>query len=237
MNPRQRRGVLLLVLAAAGAVVVFFAIASYVSDVRSEVGSKITVLALREDALAFAPLDDSKLTTRSVPRRWAPDTALRERADVVGQVPASDLERGSIVQRGMLVPAPDLEPGQREIAILIDAETGVAGKVGAGDVVDIAATFEGDDANAPRAQFLVTGIRVIDVGVQRTRQVQGPTASEEQVVPITFALSPRETLVLTYAESFAAEVRLALVRPDESGRSAPGRRQFELPPDGGGGRP
>lgn len=237
MNPRQRRGVLLLVLAGVGALAIFFTVASYVSDVRSEVGSKIDVLTLAEDAAAYAPLDDSKLTTRTVPERWAPDTALRERGDVVGQVPASDLREGAILQRGMLVPEPDLMAGEREIAILIDAETGVAGKVGSGDIVDIAATFEGDETTAPRSEFLVTGVRVIDVGVQRTRRVQGPVPSEEQVVPITFGLSSREALVLTYAESFAAEVRLALLRPDEEGRNAPGRRRFELPSGGGGGLP
>lgn len=233
MNPRQRRGVLLLVLAGLGAVGVFVAIGSYVSDVRSQVEPLVTVLALREDAAAYEPIDASDLEQREMPRRWAPDTAFRERSELVNQVPASELSSGSILQRGMLVPEPDLEPGQREIAILIDAETGVAGKVGSNDIVDIAATFEGDAGVAPKSQFLVTGARVIQAGNQRTRSVPGPTPQEEQVVPITFALSSREALVLTYAESFAAEVRLALVRPDESGRVEPEQREFELRGQGG----
>ena len=234
MNPRQRRGVLLLVLAGLGAIVVFFVIAGYVSDVRSQVEPFVTVLRVDRDAEAYQPLTEEDLDEYRLPRRWAPDTAIRERSDLVGQVPASKLEAGSILQRDMLVPEPDLEPGQREIAILIDAETGVAGKVGPGDIVDIAATFEGDEGVAPKSQFLVTGARVIDVGVQRTREVRGPTPQEEKVVPVTFALSTREALVLTYAESFAAEVRLALVRPDETGRVAPRRREFQLPGRGAG---
>jgi pilus assembly protein CpaB len=228
LNPRQRRGVLLLVLAAAGAITVFFAVSSYVSDVRSQVEPLVTVLQLREDVDPYRPIDDSELKEFELPRRWAPDTALRERSELLGQVPASRLESGSILQKGMLVPEPELEPGQRELAILIDAETGVAGKVGSGDLVDIVASFEGDDATSPKSQIVVAGARVIDVGVQRTREVPGPTPQEEEVVPVTFALSVQESLVLAYAESFAAEVRLALVRPDESEPVAPRDREFEL---------
>jgi pilus assembly protein CpaB len=228
MNPRQRRGVLLLVLAAAGAITVFFAVSSYVSDVRSQVEPLITVLQLKEDVEPYRPIDDSELEEFELPRRWAPDTALRDRSELVGQVPASALERGSILQSGMLVPEPDLEPGQRELAILIDAETGVAGKVGSGDIVDIVASFEADDTTGPKSQIVVAGARVIDVGVQRTREVPGPNPQEEEVVPVTFALSVQESLILTYAESFAAEVRLALVRPDEAEPVAPREREFEL---------
>ncbi len=219
----------MLVLATVGAIVVFLSIAGYVSDVRSQVEPYVTVLRVKEEANAYRPLQETQLEEHRMPRRWVPETSVRDRSELVGQVPATDLKRGSLVQRDMLVPEPDLEPGQREIAILIDAETGVAGKVGSGAIVDIVATFEGDEGVAPKAQFLVTGARVIDVGVQRTREVTGPTPQEQQVVPVTFALSTREALVLTYAESFAAEVRLALVRPDESGRVAPRRREFELP--------
>jgi pilus assembly protein CpaB len=228
LNPRQRRGVLLLVLAAAGAITVFFAVSSYVSDVRSQVEPLITVLQLKEDVEPYRPIDESELKEFELPRRWAPDTALRERSELLGQVPASRLESGSILQKGMLVPEPELEPGQRELAILIDAETGVAGKVGSGDIVDIVASFEGDDATSPKSQIVVAGARVIDVGVQRTREVPGPTPQQEEVIPVTFALSVQESLILTYAESFAAEVRLALVRPDESEPVAPRDREFEL---------
>jgi pilus assembly protein CpaB len=228
MNPRQRRGLLLLILAAVGAITVFFAISSYVSDVRSQVEPLITVLRLKADAEPYSPIDESELEEFELPRRWAPETALRDRSELIGQVPASQLETGSILQRGMLVPEPSLEPGQRELAILIDAETGVAGKVGSGDIVDIVASFEGDEAVAPKSQIVVAGARVIDVGVQRTREVPGPDPQEEEVIPVTFALSVQESLILTYAESFAAEVRLALVRPGETEPVPPKQREYEL---------
>ena len=46
MNPRQRRGLLLIAIAALGLVVVFVLVAGYVSDVRREVDPKVSLLAL-----------------------------------------------------------------------------------------------------------------------------------------------------------------------------------------------
>ena len=46
--------------------------------------------------------------------------------------------------------------------------------------------------------------------------MQEQAADPEQVVPVTFALDPRQALTVTYAESFASEVRLALRRPGEA---------------------
>jgi hypothetical protein len=55
MNPRQRRGTLLLVLAIIGAVAVFFSVSSYVSEVQREVGPKRLVLQLNTEGDAFQP--------------------------------------------------------------------------------------------------------------------------------------------------------------------------------------
>ena len=56
MNPRQRRGALLLILAIAGAVAVFISVSSYVAEVRRETGPKLVVLQLNTDVEAFQPL-------------------------------------------------------------------------------------------------------------------------------------------------------------------------------------
>ena len=46
MNPRQRRGILLLTLSALGLLGVFVLVAGYVADVRGEVEPKVQVLTL-----------------------------------------------------------------------------------------------------------------------------------------------------------------------------------------------
>src|SRR5690606_25350628 len=122
----------------------------------------------------------------------------------------------SLLQKDMLAERPDLEPGQQEIAIMIDAATGVAGKITPGARVNIFATFDGDlqgdkDAGAPESRIIVTNARVIDVG-ELTSLEDDPDRDErggpEEAVPITFALETLDAQRLAFAESFAENVRL-----------------------------
>ena len=222
MNPRQRRGLLLLVLSGLGLLAVFVLIASYVADVRTEVDPKVKLLALSKPVKAYESIPDDAVTTVTMPKRWAPTTALRDRGSLVGYVAGTDLHTDSLLQRDMLIRPPDLTPGQREVAILVDAETGVAGKIGPNSYVDIVATFEGNDQRGvpakstvvvPHARILAVGQPKLEGGRGVQRQAE---ADPKQVVPVTFALTPKEQLRVTYAESFAQQTRLALLRPGES---------------------
>jgi pilus assembly protein CpaB len=233
VNPRQRRGILLIAMATIGLVMVFVLVAGYVADVRSEVDPKITVLQLGADIGARQPFDDRTLRDVEVPERWAPPRALRDRSTLAGLVAGVDLPRGATLQQGMAVAPPELEKGQREIAILVDAETGVAGKVGAGSTVDVVATFEGErsDSKRPESRIIVSNARVIAIGQPSQRKRGSETTQVEpgQVVPVTFALSPVEALTMTYAESFAQEVRLALIRQGDSEPIPRDERAFPAP--------
>lgn len=240
MTPRQRRGTLLLVLAAAGAVGVFVAVASYVSGVRKQVTPKVTVLSLRRDIPAQQPISPADVRTVQVPQRYASATALRDTAALTGEVAASNLQAGSVLQEGMLSGQPELRHGQRELAIEVNADTGVAGKIKPGYTVDIEATFPGSDAAPPRSAVVVPNARIITVGTPRAgnqgvRDSQGsnglsaqPSTGSSQVVPVTFALTPKQTLQVTYAESYATQVRLALIRPGDQPKPGPG--EYILPP-------
>ena len=65
MNPRQRRGILLLTLSALGLLGVFVLVAGYVADVRAEVDPKIEVLTLARPAEKDKSItDDMVRTTR-----------------------------------------------------------------------------------------------------------------------------------------------------------------------------
>src|SRR5262245_40264651 len=121
MNPRQRRAVLLLALAACGLLGVFLLVANYVSDIETEVGDKIVVLELSHPVNANEAISDEEVTRKVVPRRWAPARALTDSAQLVGYVAASDLQPDSILQEGMLTAPPQLKEGMREVAILVDA--------------------------------------------------------------------------------------------------------------------
>ena len=234
MNPRQRRGILLLTLSALGLLGVFVLVAGYVADVRTEVDPKVTVLALAKPAEKDKAISDDMIKTMELPRRWVSQTALRDRARLIGQVALADIPAGSLLQEGMIGSPPELATGEREIAILVDAETGVAGKISPGSIVDIVATFAGDEQQGVKAEsnVVVPGARIIDVGQPELKGgngVQDQAADPAQVVPVTFALKPKEALTVTYAESFAAEVRLALLRPGEDSVLGAKQRVYRRP--------
>lgn len=212
MNPRQRRGLLLLVLSGLGAVVVFVAVLSYVGNVRAQVGDKVPVLMLMRDVPAFTPVAGGDVSVVQLPRKFVSANMVAKADDLRGMVAATALHKGSYLETDTFEQPPDLQPGQRELAILIDAETGVAGKVHSGDHVDIYATFPGQNNSAPVAKIIVSNALVINIGnLQGKDNNSSGNFSSQQVVPVTFALSVHDSLVLAYAESFAAKVRLALI--------------------------
>lgn len=218
LNPRQRQGVLLVVIAAAGLVGVFLLIAGYVANVSKQVGSKIEILELNSAVPAYQPITANMLGDVSVPAKWAPRGALRDPSEAVGLVSDVALPAGTELEQGMLTAQPALQPGQQEIAILVDAETGVAGLVTPGALVNIIATYAGNSqGKSNSARVVVSDAKVLDVG---TPQPGGGSAtgssqpsSQNEVVPVTFALTPQQALAVSYAESFAQKVRLALIAP------------------------
>jgi len=222
MNPRQRRGILLLTLSALGLLGVFVLVAGYVADVRTEVDPKVEVLTLSKPAEKDKAISDDMVTTTELPERWAPKTALRDPARLIGQVAVSDIPAGSVLQEGMVGAPPELATGEREIAILVDAETGVAGKISPGSIVDIVATFGGDDQRGvpPESNVVVPGARIIDVGQPELKGgngVQEQSQDPQQVVPVTFALTKKQEVKVAHAQTFAADVRLALLPPGDTG--------------------
>lgn len=213
------------------------ALSGYVNDVQAEVGPKIEVVVLSRDVEPLVPLSGEDLDTTLVPRRWAPERAITSPDDAIGLVAATRLEDGTYLTEDILAPPPRLLPGQREIAILIDAETGVAGKVEPGSRVDIVATFGaggGRGSGAGRAETIISNAQVLDVGELQVESDE-ETFEQTRVVPITFALDVTDALVLAHAESFATQVRLALIPPNDDGEVPEDERRYppasdEAPP-------
>jgi Flp pilus assembly protein CpaB len=230
VNPRQRRGVLLLTFATLGALAVFFTVLTYVGSVSAQVGELRPVLRLSKAVTAYQPITPDMLEVEQMPQRWAPAAALGDESEAVGMVAAADIPAGSLVQQGMLVTRPGIQRGYREVAILVDAETGVAGKVSSGDRVDIIMTTE-DDKNRRTAAYLVSNALVIDVGVPAELAKddrRGEFTKVSQAVPVTFALPLADALRLSYAESFAVKLRLAL-RGGGDDAPVPSRQRLYAP--------
>jgi pilus assembly protein CpaB len=218
MNPRQRRGALLLALAIIGAVAVFFSVSSYVAEVRREVGPKQLVLQLNTEATAFQPVPAESVDRVEIPEKYVPPGALTEDGLLAGSlVPAADLPAGTILQEGILGPLPALKEGEQELAIAVDAVTGVIGQIFPGSKVDIYASFaagsdESEVVTEDCSMLLMSDVTILAVGGERPDPDAAETGTPDvsTVIPVTFALPPELGVQLVYAESFAQEVRLAV---------------------------
>ncbi|MBV2363230.1 Flp pilus assembly protein CpaB [Streptomonospora nanhaiensis] len=230
MNPRQRRGVLLMIIATIGGVAVFLTVVSYVGTLNNELGSYRTALRLTQDVQPYEQITPDMLEEYEVPARFFDaDTFIGDFSEIseeVGRLPvaSSALQEGELLQRSMVIPAPDLEEGEREIAIMVDAETGVAGKVVRQSRVDVYAAFNPGEGQAQACAYRVlTNIEILDIG-DIGSSIDETTGDTNSVVPVTFRLTPEQALNLTYAEAFATSLRLAAVSPQGSGD--PGNLEF-----------
>ncbi|MBL1081228.1 Flp pilus assembly protein CpaB [Streptomyces actinomycinicus] len=234
MNSRQRRGVILLILSVLCALGAFAGVLSVVHDANSKVGPEVTAYRVKSEVEPYTALDTGQFEKIEMPERWLSGNAVTDLRQIRGKIAVTTLRAGSLLQTDMIVDQPALQPGQQEVAIMIDAATGVAGKITPGSRVNVYATFEGKKEGDPdQSKIIVTNARVLDVGhitaldPDRSKNQQQPT----EAVPITFALSTLDAQRITYAESFAQRVRLALVAPGGETGVPDKDRTYELATD------
>ncbi|MET9090305.1 Flp pilus assembly protein CpaB [Streptomyces sp. NPDC004237] len=232
MNSRQRRGVILLILSVICALAAFAGVLSVIDNAKSEVGPKVTAYELRSDVTPYTTLSPSQFKRIALPKRWLSANAVTSLSQIHDKIAVTTLKRGSLLQTDMIVDQPELKPGEQEVAIMIDAATGVAGKIYPGSRVNVYATFEGKQQSDPdQSKIIVTNARVLDVGKLTSLEPDNKNQQPTDAVPITFALSTLDAQRLTYAESFAQRVRLALVAPGTTTTVPDKDRTYELATD------
>jgi pilus assembly protein CpaB len=196
-----------MVLSVGLAIAVFLGVATYVDSVNRRVGPMVTVYQATEDLNAFSQLTADRVEAVAVPAQWTDEASRLTVQDIEGRTIAVPLSAGSRVSMDILVPPSDLNPNEREVAINVDAVTGIAGRVRPGDRVDVYAVFADVPGLANQSRILVRNVRVVSVG--GTQQVeQRETGEIQDVVPVTLALVPQDALAVTYASTFAEQVRL-----------------------------
>ncbi|MER6214865.1 Flp pilus assembly protein CpaB [Streptomyces sp. NPDC001674] len=232
MNSRQRRGVILLLLSAVCALAAFAGVLVVIGDVNSKVGAEVVAYRVKGDIAPYSALTSGQFEEVKIPRRWLPDTAVDDLGALQGKIALTTLKKGSLLQSDMFVDQPKLQPGEQEIAIMIDAATGVAGKITSGAKVNIIATFKGaKEADPSRSVIIVANARVLGVGKLTALDKDSDKKGPAEAVPITFALNTKDTQRVAYAESFAEHVRLALVAPGTDSAPSPGDRTYTLDGD------
>ncbi|MCL2468248.1 MAG: Flp pilus assembly protein CpaB [Micrococcales bacterium] len=215
----------MLVFTTIGAIAVFISVLAYVGDVSRQVGNTVRVLRLTKAVDVFMPIDSSAYEVIEVPERWTSGATFHSERQLAGMVAASVLPKGAYLQEGMVMPEPRVTPGTREIAIVVDAETGVAGKISPGDYVDIIATFAGGEEVPARSMVVISNAQIVDVGV--VTETTGGDFAARSGVPVTFALTSQEALELAYVESFSIKLRLALRGPGDNTVLPPDKRVYE----------
>jgi pilus assembly protein CpaB len=213
MNPRQRQGLMLVVIAAAGLLGVFLLIADYVSSVSKQVGAKISVVTLASPLSPYQAVQPNMLREVSVPQKWAPRNAVTDPDEVIGLISQVPLQPGIDLQQGMLVPAPALTQGQRAQSVLVNAETGVGLQLQTGDLVDVVASFQGSAPGVTpvthnRVRVVVPSVRVLGV-----ETASGGVASSNGSVPVILSLTPTQAQEVLFAQTFAAKLILTKVAP------------------------
>jgi pilus assembly protein CpaB len=195
--------------------VAFVMVSNYVEEVQADVGTRVTAWQVNEDVDAFTEITPSMVTKVSIPKKWVGAGVLLDDG-FIGRRTSTALPRDSYVSEEVLLAPSELSEGEREIAINVDAETGVAGRLEPGDYVNINVTLEeGTEENGLRAAaVLVRRARIVSFGSERDREDKDGEGS--QVVPVTFALDERDSLRLLYAEAFAESVRLSKVLPQDT---------------------
>ncbi|RKT06596.1 pilus assembly protein CpaB [Streptomyces sp. 3211.6] len=232
MNSRQRRGVILLLLSAVCALAAFAGVLVVIGDVNSKVGAEVVAYRVKGDIAPYSALSAGQFEEVMVPKRWLSDTAVSDLAALRGKIALTTLKKGSLLQSDMFVDQPKLQPGEQEIAIMIDAATGVAGKITSGAKVNIIATFKGaKDSDPARSVIIVANARVLGVGKLTALDKDSDKKGPAEAVPITFALGTKDTQRVAYAESFAEHVRLALVAPGTDSAPSPTDRTYTLDGD------
>ncbi|GAB2902131.1 Flp pilus assembly protein CpaB [Streptomyces mayteni] len=238
MNARQRRGILLLVVSILLALGAFAGVLGVINDVESRVGPEATAYELSEDVEPYEEVTADQLREVSIPERYIPDSAVTDPEQVEGQVAIGPLREGSLLQRDMLSDRPELDEGQQEIAVMIDAATGVAGKIYPGATINMYAAFRvtertGDvEDEYEIVRLMVNNAEVIEVG--DLTEVIDDERNSTDAVPITFALDNVDAQRVTFAEAFAEQVRLALVAPGDEREIPDEERTYTIIGDNAG---
>ncbi|MET9324833.1 SAF domain-containing protein [Streptomyces sp. NPDC003038] len=175
----------------------------------SSVGDRTKVLAIANDVPAGQPLTDADVSVAEV----SADAALTpmpatDRASVVGQRPAVDLRKGSLLVAAQLQPGTGLGDDKQQVGVQVKRGQAPAGSLVPGDKV-LAVTVPGqgeqptgkDGAEAPP-----TSVKAVVVSVSR------PDASGAVVVNLAVASSDGPLLATR-----ASSGRVALVRDVRSG--------------------
>lgn len=223
---RQRRGALMLGLAAVCAGLAASSVDRYADDVAAQVGPLQDVVVARRDlprgTLMTAAVSQSALERLRVPSRFAPPDSLHAPEEAVGFRTLSTLAAGDYVGAAQLGrPRSGPRRSAAQGARLVEVSVTGAGTIGAalrpGALVDVLVTTEGERGTA-RTYLALQRLELVDFRDSPNSddaQHEGPDATA------TVRTTLRQAATLVAAQNFAREVRVVPRAPGDRRRLGP----------------
>lgn len=185
-----------MVLSAICAVVVFVLVASYISNLRSQIGAMTTVLQVqRAVPILGSPAEAVKEV--QVPSRYAVSSQLHNKADIGNQVAATDIPEGAYLEQGMLIDPPQLKPTQRKV--LVNDTSGL--RMSAGEHVDVYAVVDEEGGKCVKLVLPDQEILAVGGAAGATGGGESGGAASQLLADggtqVAFALSQRAATMMT----------------------------------------
>lgn len=206
MSGDARRWLAVLGLGIAAGVLHFLYLRSLAAEARG--GVPVAVLVAAAPVRAGEPLDEARLGTRKIPSGWLDARAVPASRldDVLGLELAVGLEPGATLAWTDFAERPDpaaedlaglVGPGERAMAIPVDASLSLGGMLRPGHRVDILGTFQRGERRGERVTVtLLQNVTVLATG----RALRGAGVTEEtRFRTVTLSVGIEESQLLAFA--------------------------------------
>ena len=218
MNPRRRRGLLLLCVALASGGLAASEVHDREQRAAERIGPEVEVLVAARDLRAGSRIGRGAIGARRVPARFVPPDALPSRDAVIGARTAAPVAAGgyltaSLFEDGGRRDGGALRQGERAVTVEVTGGAAVA-TLPPGARVDVLVSTEAE-AGGGRTTMALAGAKLLSVeagatGEATTAQDGAPTSGPAALA--TLRVSVEQAIYLTAADNFAREIRI-LPRP------------------------
>jgi pilus assembly protein CpaB len=216
VNPRRRRGLLLLCVALASGGLAAAQVHERERRAGERLGPEVEVLVAARDIPAGARVARGALGVRRVPVRFIPPDALPSAEDIIGSRTAAVVAAGgyltaSLFKNGDQGEDGGLRRGERAVTVEVAAGTTVAA-LQPGARVDVLVSTETGAAGGPTTMALA-GAELLRVeagsasALEAAEGADAPSAAGPTALA-TLRVSVEQAIYLTAADNFAREIRL-----------------------------
>jgi len=185
------------------------------TGVQTDSATKLTVLISEKPIMVGQKIADSPLKETLWPSGQIPETAIRNRADLIGLYASVDVAAGIPLLRSYLTESPpsqplEVTPGNRAVTIEVDAISGIEGLALPGTRVDVVLTYSPQGELV--SKIIVQNARVLSAGgrTKATGERDGSLGSSlpEKVRTVTLDVSTKDALSIQTATQLG---RLSLI--------------------------